>query len=231
MNPILLAARAAAIFHEGQTRKYDGSPYIVHPGRVAARMSVHPKGTEAVVCAAWLHDVIEDCRVSVGQIANVFQPPAGPNADCSEPYTVFGTKVADLVWELTNPSKKFPSFSRDDRKAIDRAHIVSVSQEAKMIKLADRTDNLRDVKGAPTSFIVTYFKESILLLDALRTGHGTIPGGTVDEELEREFKDALAALKSYIPLSTFVEHAKKFASDLPDRVPPFPFSSKSRSRE
>jgi len=203
MNPILLAAKAAAVFHEGQTRKYDGSPYIVHPGRVAARISMHPRGTEAMVCAAWLHDVIEDCGASSEGIANALADSTLGLPGAQE--------VARLVTELTNPSKKFPDFCRADKKALDRKHFMSVSMEAKMIKLADRTDNLRDLAGAPDDFALMYFNESAMLFTAM-TGCGTELRthdcdiiswtSTVDQELEQEFADALDALKSRMPGSS-----------------------------
>lgn len=60
-NKIIQAAQFAAQAHQGQARKYTGRPYIEHPGRVAARVMVLRDVAEPVVCAAWMHDVLEDC--------------------------------------------------------------------------------------------------------------------------------------------------------------------------
>jgi (p)ppGpp synthase/HD superfamily hydrolase len=63
-NPEVAAAKAiATIAHRSQTDKI-GVPYIEHPRRVAARLN-DPKH----IAAAWLHDVIEDCGITAGNLA------------------------------------------------------------------------------------------------------------------------------------------------------------------
>ena len=72
LNPILRAAQFARQAHEGQRRKCNDRPYIEHPARVAARVTILPGATEAMVVAAWLHDVVEDTTVELDEIA---RPP------------------------------------------------------------------------------------------------------------------------------------------------------------
>jgi hypothetical protein len=63
-NPEVAAAKAiATIAHRFQRDKI-GTPYIEHPRRVAARLSEPEQ-----VAAAWLHDVIEDCAITVEDLA------------------------------------------------------------------------------------------------------------------------------------------------------------------
>ena len=109
--------------------------------------------------AAWLHDVVEDTDVELKEVSDLF-----------------GAGVAELVNELTNPSKG-SSAPRDQRKALDRNHLTKVSREAKIIKLLDRIDNLSDKTGAPSDFMSTYLEESRLLAEAI---------GNVDSDLKQE---------------------------------------------
>lgn len=152
MNLILRAAELAYRAHEGQTRKYDGMPYIHHPARVAGRTAVLPGATEDMVAAAYLHDVLEDTTVPYDEIARVTNP-----------------QVANYVRWMTNPSKG-SKLSREERKAMDREHLRKAPKEVKRIKMLDRIDNLRDMAGAESDFKKLYAKESILLYDVIGDG-------------------------------------------------------------
>lgn len=162
------AEELAAIAHHGQFRKYGGDPYLVHP--VAVHQGVveflaslgyefpndeTEKQRITMECAAYLHDVLEDCpQISEQEIADA------TDAD-----------VLKLVKELTNPSKgsKAP---RAVRKQMDRDHLQHVSWEAKVIKLIDRTCNLGDIQTCPDKgFIQLYAHESRLLLECLKGTH------------------------------------------------------------
>ncbi|MGB8939450.1 MAG: HD domain-containing protein [Streptomyces sp.] len=52
--------------HAGQLDK-SGVDYITHPARVAAGVASHG-GDDTAVAAAWLHDVLEDCDVTAGDL-------------------------------------------------------------------------------------------------------------------------------------------------------------------
>lgn len=149
MNEILKAARFAANAHRDQKRKYTDLPYITHPCRVAGRVAIHPLANEAAVCAAYLHDVVEDCGVTLTQLK-----------------VEFGEEVAGLVAWLTNPSKgsKAP---RAERKALDREHIAKAPQIAKVIKLIDRIDNMSEMDGGDEDFVCLYRKETTALLNEI----------------------------------------------------------------
>lgn len=106
---------------------------------------------EDEVAAGWLHDVKEDSGVTSKQLESEF-----------------GSRVAKLVDELTNPSKNYPDLPRSDRKKMDREHLVTVSDSAKFIKCMDRLDNIWEMNDAPDEFKLVYGKESLLLADVLR---------------------------------------------------------------
>lgn len=142
----------AAINH---LRKYTGDPYIVHPARVVKLVRSVPH-TEAMLCAAWLHDVVEDTPVTLETIAEEF-----------------GDEVASLVEMLTDVSK-LSDGGRAVRKAIDREHTAKASPPAKSIKLADLIDNTDSIVGHDPKFAQIYLAEKALLLEVLKEGDPTL---------------------------------------------------------
>lgn len=146
MSMILDAARLARKAHEGQLRKYTARPYIEHPARVAGRAAVHPLATEVLVAAAFLHDTIEDTKITFGIIHDQIDPA-----------------VAVVVQALTNPSKGSQA-PRAERKKMDREHLVNASPGVKIIKMLDRVDNLQDMDNAPPDFKKLYGDESLALI-------------------------------------------------------------------
>jgi hypothetical protein len=176
-NVIIQAAQFAKRAHEGQFRKYTGRPYLTHLERVAGRAATHPSATEEMVAAGYLHDTKEDT-----------------DADIS----VFSAPIQRLVEEMTNPSKgsKEP---RAVRKRQDREHLATVSDRAKVLKLLDRIDNLREMDQAikdDPKFVKLYLGESLLLLEAI---------GDVDAELAQELNGVIGTLfmLAQIPVDTF----------------------------
>lgn len=155
MSLILKAAQFAEREHRraNHFRKHSGEPYIVHPGRVAARVSIIPGISEQAVAAAWLHDTMEDCKTSEHDILQAF-----------------GVEVFDLVFELTNPSKQYPHLPREQKKKMDREHIAKGSSEAKIIKMADRIDNLKDfhMQGQYEFLKDFYLRESTALFEVVK---------------------------------------------------------------
>jgi len=143
----------ASSCHEkaGQHRKHSGLPYIVHPASVVKMVKSVPHTVE-MVCAAWLHDVVEDTAVTLEDIGRIF-----------------GHKIMVLVEMLTDVSKKSDG-SRKVRKAMDRAHTALASPEAKTIKIADILDNTEDIMRQDKDFAVIYIKEKRLQLDTLKEG-------------------------------------------------------------
>ncbi|MBI4952870.1 MAG: bifunctional (p)ppGpp synthetase/guanosine-3',5'-bis(diphosphate) 3'-pyrophosphohydrolase [Myxococcales bacterium] len=115
--------------HGPQLRK-SGDPYFVHPARVAGiitdlRLDV------ASVCAALLHDVVEDTAVSQEALE-----------------AEFGTEIAFLVDGVTKLSK-INFLSKQDRQAESfRKMIVAMARDIRVlvVKLCDRLDNMRTLE-------------------------------------------------------------------------------------
>lgn len=172
---VSILARAEALArraHEGQERDDGGGPYILHPERVAKRLAARFPADPALAAAAWCHDVIEDC----------------PAISATELIAAIGDDAMSLVREVTNPSKQHPDLPRAERKRMDREHIAVISQRAKLIKLADRADNLREGATCPDkAWIATYVGESRALA-AVLTG--------TDPILEAELAQALDAAEA-----------------------------------
>lgn len=146
---IIEAVDFAKHAHSGQFRKDGVTPYVYHPLKVATTLFKMDEVTEDIVIAALLHDVLEDCKhISANEIKDKF-----------------GENVLKLVQELTNASKENKNLSRTERKALDRKKIANISKEAKLIKLADRIDNLRDLNDHKDDFKKLYKEESRLLLN------------------------------------------------------------------
>jgi len=167
-NIIVEAQQYAQAAHKGVKRDWGDDDYIEHPTRVARRTGAHDIASKTTVCAAWLHDVPEDTEKTDADIR-----------------AAFGHPIADLVKELTNPSKGM-KLGRAKRKQIDRDHLATVSREAQVIKLLDRIDNIKDLGQAPDDFKKLYAHESRLLADVI---------GHADLELKAELLEAIKKLE------------------------------------
>ncbi len=131
-----------------QLRKYTNEPYIVHPAEVVSILKTAPH-TEAMIAAAWLHDVVEDTGVTIETIR-----------------AEFGSEVSDLVGWLTDVSRP-DHGNRAARKAVDRAHTASAPAEAQTIKCCDLISNTRSIVRHDPEFARTYLAEKRLLLEVM----------------------------------------------------------------
>lgn len=120
----------AAEKHRNQRRKdIAASPYINHPIALA-NVLVNEGGITdyAVLCAAILHDTIEDTQTTHGEIV-----------------AAFGHEIADLVAEVTDDK----TLDKQARKQVQIEKAVYASPGAALIKIADKICNLRDLADAP----------------------------------------------------------------------------------
>lgn len=126
MNMIEKAVRFAYTSHKGQFRRDGVTPYITHVARVAARCAtMHHSGDDEgrryysdFVASAWLHDVVEDCGVSIETIKDEF-----------------GLIVASNVEVLTKQA------GQDYMAYLIK---VAAGHQTRHIKLFDVMDNLSD---------------------------------------------------------------------------------------
>jgi GTP diphosphokinase / guanosine-3',5'-bis(diphosphate) 3'-diphosphatase len=120
----------AARKHRHQRRKdARGLPYINHPiGLANVLYSEGGVSDIHVLCAAILHDTLEDTTATRSELAELF-----------------GEKIRDIVVEVTD-DKRLP---KHERKRLQIEHAAQLSPEAKLVKLADKICNLRDVLASP----------------------------------------------------------------------------------
>lgn len=127
---VLKAMTFAASKHRDQRRKdAEASPYINHPIAVADVLWYDGDVRDAVViAAALLHDTIEDTKTTGAELRRQF-----------------GRKVAGIVDEVTD-NKRLP---KERRKELQIEHAAHLSRAAKLVKLADKICNLRDILSSP----------------------------------------------------------------------------------
>jgi len=127
---LLKALAFAAHKHRDQRRKdAQASPYINHPIALADVL-VNEGGVSdtEVLCAALLHDTVEDTATTPEELVNAF-----------------GSRIARIVAEVTDDK----SLAKAERKQAQVDHAAHLSAEAKRVKIADKICNLRDVDQHP----------------------------------------------------------------------------------
>lgn len=151
------AVAFAAEKHRHQRRKdAAASPYINHPIGLA-NVLCHEAGITDVdvLCAAVLHDTIEDTETTAAELE-----------------AEFGPRIAAVVLEVTDDT----SLKRAERKQRQIEHAPHISYEAKLVKLADKICNLRDVLDSPPAGWAVerkreYFNWAKNVIDGLRGTH------------------------------------------------------------
>lgn len=125
LQSIIFAEQA----HRGQLRKGEAQePYIGHPLAVLALLWEHGVRDVPTLCAAVLHDVVEDTAVSAAEIE-----------------ATFGPTIAAIVQEVTDDK----SLPKVERKRLQVAHAPHKSPAAAQLKIADKICNLRDLWRTP----------------------------------------------------------------------------------
>jgi len=126
---LLRAARFAAEKHRMQRRKDpDASPYINHPLNVAEVLSRHGVEDVVTLCAAVLHDTVEDTETSAEELEDRF-----------------GDEVTAVVLEVTDDK----SLAKARREDLQVEHARSLSDRAKLVKRGDKICNVLDVGQRP----------------------------------------------------------------------------------
>lgn len=112
--------------HSTQRRKdAAASPYIDHPIALVSILAVEAQIRDPdVLCAALLHDTIEDTETSGDELEKHF-----------------GARIAEIVSEVTDDK----DLEKHHRKRLQIEHAHALSPAAGLVKLADKIANLRDV--------------------------------------------------------------------------------------
>lgn len=160
--------------HEGQVRKYTGEPYIYHPIAVANLVASVTSDID-MICAALLHDTVEDCDVTLSQIRDAF-----------------GADVERHVYWLTDASRPTDG-NRAARKALDRKHTGRAPPDSKTIKLADLIDNSKSIVARDKGFAKVYMAEKRELLKVLTEGNATLFLRAIDIVARYEFNQGKLA--------------------------------------
>ncbi len=127
---ILKALEFAAHKHKDQRRKDAGaSPYINHP--IALTNALRNEGhitDHKVICAALLHDTMEDTETTAEEL-----------------HMHFGKAITRIVLEVSDDK----TLAKAERKLLQIEHAKHASKRAKLVKLADKICNLRDIVNSP----------------------------------------------------------------------------------
>lgn len=129
--------------HGNQARKYTAVPYTDHLEEVASKVAEYTSDLNTIR-AALLHDTIEDTATKWIELKNKF-----------------GTKVADIVLELTDhyTHNGFPMLNRKERKRLECERRATVSDAAKLIKAADHINNIQSIAEYDRQFARVYIPE------------------------------------------------------------------------
>ena len=119
-------------YHAGQRRKIMQLPYVVHPANVVQLLVQHGVTDEATLTIAWLHDTLEDTKLTYQEI-----------------HRVFGQNIADGVLALTQ---------QGDRTTYN-AQILAAPNNIQMVKLCDTLDNLTTLHCLSPTGIVRKIRE------------------------------------------------------------------------
>jgi guanosine-3',5'-bis(diphosphate) 3'-pyrophosphohydrolase len=124
------ALKYAELKHRGQKRKVSGADYITHPIMVSylAANYKRSKALETLICAAILHDTVEDTNASYNDILRRF-----------------GMPVASIVFELTSDPVALKAVGKLEYL---KAHMAGMSSYALFLKLCDRLANILDNPSA-----------------------------------------------------------------------------------
>jgi len=162
--------------HKHQRRKNASkTPYICHPIRVARYLAVEGAVTDLdVLIGALLHDTVEDTGTTFLEIERKF-----------------GTRVTEIVRDVTDDK----SLPKQKRKQLQVEHAPLISAEAKLVKLADKLDNLTDLLtstpvGWKADRVSEYFEWAERVVHGLR-GVNTSLEMKIDQVLSRK-QEAIA---------------------------------------
>jgi guanosine-3',5'-bis(diphosphate) 3'-pyrophosphohydrolase len=116
--------------HRNQRRKdVDASPYINHPIALARVLAVEGGvSNHRTLAAAILHDTLEDTETTFEELKEKF-----------------GRAIAEVVREVSDDK----TLSKVDRKRLQIEHAQHLSRRARLVKLADKICNVRDMAAHP----------------------------------------------------------------------------------
>jgi len=154
------AIATAMLAHQGQYRKGDGHPFIVHPVDVLNRVRGYGVEDIHILCAAVLHDTIEDSWMTTGYLR-----------------PIFGDRITELVWNLTDVEDK-PKDSWEKYEYL--LTFLKKDPAAQVIKLADRSCNVKDwIMTKRSHYAGKYALMAAPIIQGFLTNVGKLPDHVV----------------------------------------------------
>ena len=155
------------------TRRRSGEPYIFHPLAVARIVSEEMGLGTISICAALLHDTVEDTDYTLADIQNLF-----------------GEKISIIIDGLTKISGVFDQKSSLQAENF-RKMLLTLSDDVRviMVKLADRLHNMRTLASMPPNKRLKIAGETIYLYAPLAHRLGLYAIKTELEDLSLKHKD------------------------------------------
>jgi guanosine-3',5'-bis(diphosphate) 3'-pyrophosphohydrolase len=138
-------AVAFAVRFHGDQRRPTGVPYVEHLLE-ALEVLVHGAGVSDpdVLCAAVLHDVVEDTSCGIDEVR-----------------AAFGDRVAEMVGWVTKPE---PVAGGPDKKTAKEAYLrrlAEAPEDAIVVKLADRVSNVQTLRNLPLPKQREYYAQTV----------------------------------------------------------------------
>ena len=140
------AIEFAEQMHQGQYRKGDKKPYVIHPQAVYSILKSFNIKDKVLLVAAWLHDTIEDTRATFNIIKKKFNK-----------------EVADLVKSVSSDKKEIVKLGKADYLL---NKMIKMSNHALTLKLADRLHNVTDIMTNPKA--ENLYQQTMYILAGLR---------------------------------------------------------------
>ena len=156
-----------AAAHHGDQQRPTGAPYIEHPME-ALEVLVRGAGVTdpEILCAAVLHDVVEDTSGTLEDIS-----------------AAFGPRVAELVGWVTNPEPG-PGQDRASVKEEYLRGLHRAPHDAILVKLADRVSNVQTLRNLPPARQRAYYDQTMEHIVPLAAGEPWFVGWYADWAME-----------------------------------------------
>lgn len=175
--------------HKDQIRKFINKPYFdAHVQKVNGIVKLYTTD-EDLLCAALCHDVPEDCYDNKWVGYNHIKEK-------------FGKKVADLVLELTSDEDEIKFKYDGDKGAYLLDKMLKMSDDALIIKLSDRLQNISDAFTASEKFRNKYFDETSRIVEGLEVGRNL---NKIHLQILNDIKAKLGNISSIFKIKKFDE--------------------------
>ncbi len=185
-------------YHEGQNRK-SGEPYIIHPIEVAYIVSTLELDDNAI-CAALLHDIVEDTEVTREMLIEEF-----------------GEEIANLVDGVTKLGKIAHYLDKEEEQVENyRKFFMAMAKDIRvlMIKLADRLHNMRTLKHLSDDRKYAIAKETMQLYAPLANRLGIYSVKWELEDLSFLYTEPEAYAELVEGIKKRREEREKFINDI-----------------